>query len=349
MREDIRNILLHPSDRKALNALTAIPAFGMAIKTFMNGFYEQQLKTINMSSKVRITPQQLPEIYELLPPICEKLDIVEPELYLELDRSPNAYAAGDTITSVTLTTGLLEYMNIDEVATVLAHECGHIACHHSLYHTMGQVILSGLADYFNFGGLLTTGLDVAFSYWERCSEFSADRAAAVCMGGATKVVDVMLRLAGGGKDLPYTINRDLFLHQAEAYEQMVNSSAWNKDWEAIILADMDHPLLTVRALEITRWCETDDFRIITEMGNQGYGAGKLTYPASQGRTDMYIQQGNATGTNTNESVFSKTINGFSGGIFSGFMGKKTTCICPSCGQNVSDQIIYCDKCGYKMR
>jgi len=45
-----------------------------------------------------------------------------------------------TITPISVTTGLLDLMNEDEVLAVIAHELGHIKSGHVLYKTMARVI-----------------------------------------------------------------------------------------------------------------------------------------------------------------------------------------------------------------
>lgn len=247
------------NDKKALEALKSIPGFEQLTKAFMKVFSERSMKILNMSSKVRLSEEQCPRIYNLLVPICEKFGIPVPELYLELDRMPNAYTSGDSIIYITVTSGLLEMLTDEEIQAVLAHECGHIVCRHVLYHTMGRMILNGAAIYLGLGQLVTTALSVAFSYWMRCSEFSSDRAAAVFCGGPERVVSVMLRLAGGTSNIASEINADLFIAQAAEYEKYVDDSGWNKVLEALTLMDATHPFLTVRAATITQWCKEPSF------------------------------------------------------------------------------------------
>ena len=45
-----------------------------------------------------------------------------PEFYLEMNPVPNAYNDGDTRLFITVTSGLIEYMETDELDAVLAHE-----------------------------------------------------------------------------------------------------------------------------------------------------------------------------------------------------------------------------------
>ena len=133
---------VHESDRVALKALKAIPGFTPLLKAFMKVWSEKQFFIQNMSTNLRLSDKQLSKYYNMLPPICEKLGIDVPELYLELDVVPNAYTSGDTKPFIVITSGLLETMPEELIPTVLAHECGHIACHHVLYRTMGNLILS---------------------------------------------------------------------------------------------------------------------------------------------------------------------------------------------------------------
>ena len=76
---------IHESDRKALKALKAIPGFATIMKKFIKVFNEKEYRILNLSSNIRIDENQMPEIYNMLPPICEKLGIDIPEIYLELD------------------------------------------------------------------------------------------------------------------------------------------------------------------------------------------------------------------------------------------------------------------------
>ena len=136
----------HPSDRAALKALQAIPGFSLLIKGFMNIWNERQGKILNMSTRIKLGENQMRKYYDMLPPICEKLGIPVPDLYLEMNVNPNAYTYGDTAPFIVLTSGLLDTIPDELVPTVLAHECGHIACKHSLYLTMGRTVLSGASN-----------------------------------------------------------------------------------------------------------------------------------------------------------------------------------------------------------
>lgn len=294
----------HDSDRAALNALKAIPGFSLLTKGFMNVWNEPQQKILNMSTRIRLGENQMKKYHDMLLPICEKLGIAVPELYIELDVNPNAYTYGDTNPFIVFTSGLLETIPDDLVPTVLAHECGHIACHHTLYHTMGRYVLSGastaMSYFLKFGGLLSVPLQVAFYYWMRCSEFSADRAAVLCDGSPRKMQEVCMHLAGWDKDIIADVNIDEFLKQAVEYKDMINGNAWNKTLEFMVLSGATHPLMAVRATECGEWAKSDLFnRMMNNIpdpvtaqpeespsrdGEQPFDLFGLLFPKKQGET-----------------------------------------------------------------
>jgi Zn-dependent protease with chaperone function len=245
--------------------MEAIPGFSTAVKTFLRIGYEEYLHGVNMASKIRLSEKQLPELYHKLPPICKKLGIAEPDFYLEMNPSPNAYTFGDTHIFLTVTSGLVEYLNDCELDAVLAHECGHIACRHVLYHTMANLLKMG-ADAFGLLGVFTTPVQLALLYWSRLSELSADRAAAVVTGSAKPVVETMIRLAGGPIKITEKVDIAEYAAQADAYEVM-KEKKWDKILQTVAIAYQDHPFTSVRTKEIIAWCNMEYFTRLVEKIN----------------------------------------------------------------------------------
>ena len=247
---------IHPSDRKALDALKAVPFFDAVVKKFMSLVGEKMFKIQNTSSFLQLGPDQLPEIYSILVKICKKLNIHPiPDLFLALDRSPNAYTYGDTDIFIVINSGLLETLTPQQIETVIAHECGHILCHHTLYTTMGNYIMTAAEFFVNgvISNAVVSSLQYAFAYWMRCSEFSADRVSAYYHGSAEPVIDVMLALSGGTSNLNLNLNREAFFRQAQNYKMLVDNSVYNKVLEFIQYGKIDHPLNAYRAYEINEF------------------------------------------------------------------------------------------------
>lgn len=261
-------LFLHDSDKAAMTALKIIPGFTQIMKAFMKVWNEQQFKIINMSTNLKLDEGQMKKYYDILPPICEKLGIDIPELYVTLDVNPNAYTYGDTNPFIVLTSGLFETIPDELIPTVIAHECGHIACHHTLYNTMGRLILNGASTFVSgLGNIALYPIQLAFAYWMRCGEFSADRAAAICDGNSEKVIEMCMRFAGYDKDIMAEANVDLFMKQALEYREIVNGNAWNKSLEFILFQNLDHPLNAVRAYEGKEWTDTERFKNIMDYLN----------------------------------------------------------------------------------
>lgn len=73
---------IHPEDAVALKTLKAVPMLLTIVKKVMDVGAEQLQTGLNMASKVKLSPTQLLRLYNILPPICERLEIKEPEFYL---------------------------------------------------------------------------------------------------------------------------------------------------------------------------------------------------------------------------------------------------------------------------
>ena len=252
---------IHPEDEAALKTMKSVPGFDTLMKKFMQVGFETLLHGVNMASKIRLSEKQLPRIYERVTRICDKMQIPYPEVYLEMSPYPNAYTYGDTDIFLVLTSGLFDYLDDDEIDSVIAHECGHILCHHVLYHTVAEFIRTGLSGVM---GALAEPLEYAILYWERKSELSADRAAIFTCGVDT-VVRTQLRLAGGPKSLTSEVDIDEWARQAEQYEDIRGGSLWNRALQIGATLNLDHPFAAVRVREALNWSRTDECRAAMDL------------------------------------------------------------------------------------
>jgi len=245
---------IHPEDKEALDRLKSIPLLGLLIKSIMKFFNEQIAYGLNMGQKIRLSPRQIPHLYNLLPPICKQLDMPEPEFYLEMDPRPNAYAMGETRTAITITSGLLDMMTEDEVRGVLAHECGHIVCHHMLYTTLANTIIyytPTLPD-------ISQSAIYALLYWNRKSELTCDRVAAYITSPET-ATSMLSRLAGGSNKIMYDFDLNEYAKQAQEYESIRSEDMWNKTLQAWMTMGQNHPFNAVRVRELLKWTGTSQY------------------------------------------------------------------------------------------
>lgn len=272
------DLVVHPSDKAALKALRAIPGFSMVMKKFMSIGIEKMQYGDNMASNIRLSPTQFPEIYNRLPPICAKLGLEVPEFYIKMDPYPNAFTSGDTRVFITLHSALLEYTQGEELDSVIAHECGHILCHHVLYNMLASSIVA-IGTQLGFLETVLMPIQIALYYWSRMSELSCDRVAALIAGP-----DVFLkqeaRFAGGPRWLTDQVNFEEWAMQAEEYEKIRQDGVWNKALRMFSVMEQDHPYSAVRVNEIMKWCKTEDYLKAMELLNTGLDIN----PALEGST-----------------------------------------------------------------
>jgi Zn-dependent protease with chaperone function len=249
---------VHPHDKAALKTLQAIPLFTRCLKAYLKFLPEEMLMGLNLAQKIRLGPDQLPKIYRLLPPICAELGIAVPELFLEMNPSPNAYTYGDSKVSITLTSGLIEYVDEDELRAVIAHECGHIVCRHVLYHTMASMVTQIGMTVFGKLAAMALPVQMALLQWDRNSELSADRVAAVVCGGPMPLVHTMIRLSGGPRSLTGEVNVARYAMQGLEYLKM-GEKPWDHVLQTLTVMGENHPFTAVRTHEILVWSRTEQF------------------------------------------------------------------------------------------
>ena len=253
-------LYVHDLDKQAADALNQFPKFVKLLESYSANYDEKAAKIDLLSTAIRLGKNQMPEVYGLLPPICEQLGIDTPELYYVKDKHPNAATFGSTNPCIYVTSGLVNTLPLNLLPNVLAHECGHIACKHSLYHSIAAQLAGGidrspLVRIPAIGKYLTPTLVRALLFWDRCSELSADRAAALCDGTADKTIDVLLRLNGYGKN----VDRKEFLNQALDLKSFVSDSRSNKLLELMLVQDETHPRLATRAYECYEWSQSAQY------------------------------------------------------------------------------------------
>jgi heat shock protein HtpX len=114
---------LHFGGRNGM-ILAFLVAGGM---NFFSYFYSDKL-ALSMYKAQPVTREQLPRVYQVVEQFTGRMNIPMPKIYVLPDPSPNAFATGRNPkhASVAVTQGILNLLNDDELAGVLAHELGHV-------------------------------------------------------------------------------------------------------------------------------------------------------------------------------------------------------------------------------
>lgn len=89
-----------------------------------------------------ITQNEAPELYKLVNNLAAKAELPMPKVCIVESSSPNAFATGrnPSHAAVAVTTGIMQALNYDELAGVIAHELSHIKHHDTLISTVAASI-----------------------------------------------------------------------------------------------------------------------------------------------------------------------------------------------------------------
>lgn len=252
--------LIHPEDAKTLKALKSIPALPTIMEKIFEYGYDEISWSENVTTNLRLSETQMPEVYNRLPPICKRLGIPVPELYMQTTPIANAWTSGHKKPYIVLTLGLIRRVKDDELDAVLAHECGHIVCQHVLYQTLANAIFSlgdSMADSFigTIGSAAMKPIKQALIAWSRASELSADRIACLITPAST-LAKALARISMIPKYIVDNMDINAWALQGKDFEALKDGSAWNKIVRWMANSDADHPYHPVRVYEALEWEKT---------------------------------------------------------------------------------------------
>lgn len=247
----------HPFDKKALKALESTPGLGM-VGNFITKHTIEKVYTVQYTgSNLKVTSENYPKIYEYLQYACQILDMPNmPDLYIQWGYGINAFTVGSENPIIVLNSGLMDLCDDDEIMFIIGHECGHIKSNHMLYHMMAQVI-NMVIDSIPFGGIAAAPLQYALYYWDRMSEFTADRAGLLCCQKKYAAIRAFMKMAGMPIKFFSEMNIECFIQQAMDFKQL-DYNAMNKVVKFVAIADESHPWTVMRASELINWTNSDE-------------------------------------------------------------------------------------------
>jgi Zn-dependent protease with chaperone function len=256
----------HPLDKTALETLRKTPGLDLLLKKISAVYLERIVRLTYTANSLRLSPTQCPKIYESLQEAASVLDMKEPELYLMQDPFPNAFAVGMEKHTIVVTSGLVDLLTEDELRAVLGHELGHIKSGHMLYRSMAIfLIVIGVVAVRNlpFLSLITEALKYALFDWFRKSELSADRAGLLVSQDPAVSASILLKLAAGSTGLAHKLDLQEFLKQADDFDDM-GTSILDAFYTFEMTRFQTHPFPALRAREIKRWSESEEYKSILQ-------------------------------------------------------------------------------------
>jgi heat shock protein HtpX len=129
--------------------LAFVIAVGM---NFFSYFYSDKL-ALSMYQAQPATREQLPRVYSVVEQMTQRIGLPMPKIYVIPSDSPNAFATGRNPqhASVAVTQGILNLLNDDELAGVLAHELGHVRNRDILTSSIAATLAGAITILARFG------------------------------------------------------------------------------------------------------------------------------------------------------------------------------------------------------
>lgn len=288
---------------------------------------------------VQVGPSQFPHLLKMAHEIADRLDMPVPEIYVKQSPVINAFALGvREHKHVVFHTALLENMSERELATVMAHEFGHLKCDHSLYlilqnHTAGNLL----------GVLIFMPLRWIFFYASRVKEYTADRAALLGTNDLQACITMQIKLAVGAP-MYDQMNIQAYMQQMDDFSKASSSKLIE------FLNDQSHPMTVNRILALIRYYRSPDYQRLAAANGRA-GTSTLT-SGDTGTRDLFqrvasqaeyerdirvMQKGRSNGQSANNAAGStdtRTAQRQSGMIS-----------CGSCGAPLETHARFCIRCG----
>ena len=204
-----------------------------AISSFGSWFYSDKAALAAYQAQP-IVREQAPELYDLVADLTKKAGLPMPKLCVVPTQTPNAFATGrdPDHAAVAVTQGIMQILDREELAGVIAHELTHIKNRDTLTQAVAGTLggaITFLGRMLSFGamygpvrrdsreggnplGVLVLVIIAPISASliqmaiSRTREFSADRGAAEITGKPLALASALQKLESVGKQIPMNGN-----------------------------------------------------------------------------------------------------------------------------------------------
>lgn len=248
----------HQFDNYALQKVKSIPVLPKVLNTVMTWTKIKWDIVALCGSNFHVTKDACSDLFELAHEVAMVLDFNKlPTFYLLHDPYINAYTTGfDNDSYVVMTSGAVDAFSDKEQAFVLGHELGHIKSGHVLYHVTGAYLASLLS---NVPGAAM--LQAPLNYWQRMSEFTADRAGLLACQDLDAALSVIMKTSGLPKAYYESVSTEGFLKQVKEFDQEFSGYA-DQIIRGVTIMQQDHPWSILRASELVKWVEAGGYDMV---------------------------------------------------------------------------------------
>jgi heat shock protein HtpX len=131
----------------------AVIALLFAGATNLFSYWNSDKLVLSMHNAQEVDERSAPELFAIVRELAQRAGLPMPRVYLMDSPQPNAFATGRNPqnAAVCATTGLLNTLNRQEVASVIAHELGHVRHHDTLTMTITATVAGAISMLAQFG------------------------------------------------------------------------------------------------------------------------------------------------------------------------------------------------------
>jgi heat shock protein HtpX len=136
-------------------------AFAFALATNLFAYWNSDKVLLSMYGAQPVDEASAPDLYRLVGRLAQQAGLPMPKVYITENPQPNAFATGRSPehAAVCVTSGLLQQVNQEELAGVLAHELGHVKHRDTLTMTIVAVMAGAISMLANMAFFMGGGRD----------------------------------------------------------------------------------------------------------------------------------------------------------------------------------------------
>ncbi|MEL7531286.1 MAG: M48 family metallopeptidase [Bacteroidota bacterium] len=258
----------HPFDREALKRLERTRGLELLTNRLLDYGLEKYLRIKHTGDNIRITNNNIPELYGILLEACKLLDVRQvPELYIQLEDKIQSFTSGEKKRVIVISSGAVDLLSRPELLFLMGRELGHIKSNHVFYRMMAdslQIVSQLISDVtLGLGNLLSMPIQVALMYWYRMSEFTADRAGLLACQDPEIAGEAFIKIAGLPQKYHGRVTVKDLRDQAKDFEDLQESN-FDKLIRFAAGYEDPQPFTIIRAAELFKWVQRGDYDNIIE-------------------------------------------------------------------------------------
>ncbi|WP_075291867.1 zinc metalloprotease HtpX [Pararhizobium arenae] len=201
-------------------------AFLVAAGMNIFSYWNSDKMVLRMYNAQEVDERSAPEYYGIVRDLAARAGLPMPRVYVIDSPQPNAFATGRNPenAAVAASTGLLQALNYDEVAGVMAHELAHVQNRDTLTMTITATLAGAISMLGNFAFFFTGNREnnnplgfigtlvaiivaplaamIVQMAISRTREYSADRRGAEICGKPLALASALAKIAGAAHRIP---------------------------------------------------------------------------------------------------------------------------------------------------